>query len=239
MQIEPICQQIRSQLKARQMTQEEFARVLKTSVPTMKRWLRGEGLLFRDLSRMLEALNLRLSEVSLLAEGEVRSSFTYSFAQEETLAREEGLLAFFDQLLKGKTPTQIARKHQLTEKSLVFYLSKLEKLKLIQWLPKNKVKILVSGEPNWNPGGPLSQKFRRQIVDEHLKNHLFDKDRLRVGVYSLSNESQKKISGYLVELSERLRVLELKDSSEEHELTTIILGYGDNKLPLLTKTPNK
>jgi len=50
-------------------------------------------------------------------------------------------------------------------------LSQLETLELIDWLPNNKAKLKVKGEPLWAPGGPLSKTFRNSILDSFIKGH--------------------------------------------------------------------
>ena len=236
-----VCAQVKNVIKEKGYTQEEFAQIIGVSMPTLSRWLRGEGLLFQDLNRMLEKLGVKLSDLAMLAEGDLAQKFTYTLEQEDAFVSTEGLLAFFDQLLNGKTVSQIVRSFKLSEKSTSFYLAKLNKLKLIEWLPNNKVKIIVSGEPSWISGGPLSQKFRKQIINEHIQNHLNNREMLRMGVYSLTADSNKKINEKFQEFMESIRMLEIKDtnSGAPKKLMTVILGYGQNDVPILTKIPNR
>jgi transcriptional regulator with XRE-family HTH domain len=239
--IKKICNQIRYKIKEKGFTQDEFAKLIGVSIPTLNRWLRAEGLLFQDLNLMLEKLDVKLSELALLAEGDLSNKFTYTIEQESLFVNTDGLLAFFDQLLNGKTVSHIAKSFKLTEKSLSFYLSKLDKLKLIEWLPNNKVKILVTGEPSWIVGGPLSNKFRRQIIDEHIHYYLNSREQLRIGIYSLSSDSYKKINDKYQDLIDSVRLMEIKDSnnSTTKKITTVILGHGQSEIPLLTKIPNR
>lgn len=236
-----ICNQIKDKLKEKGITQDDFAKMMGVSSPTIKRWLKAEGLLFKDLTLMLEKLNVRLSEMAILSEASMINNFTYTKNQEEIFINTEGLLAFFDQLLKDKLPSQIAKNFQLTDKSLNFYLSKLDKMKLIEWLPNNKSKLLVNGEPSWILGGPLSQKFRKQIIENHIEHYINNRDQLKIAIYALSPESYKKINDKYQEILESLRILEIKDSQsiKSTKLTTIILGMGQNIIPILSTIPNK
>lgn len=240
MDIAIVCNQIKLKLKEKQITQDEFAQVMSVSSPTIKRWLKGDGLLFKDLSLMLEKLQMKLSDLALLAEGELSYQFTYTKEQEDVFCQVEGLLAFFDQLLKKRSPKQIAKNYKLTDKSLNFYLSKLDKLKLIEWRTDNNAKLLVSGEPSWINNGPLSQKFRKQIMTEHIQLYLNNRDNLKIAIYDLSPDSYKKINDKYQELVEYVRTLEIKDSnsSQAKKLTTLILGRAQNDISLLTKIPN-
>ncbi len=241
MDTQSICEQIRKKIKEKGYTQEEFAKILKISSPTLKRWLRGEGLLFKDLTNIIDKLDIKLSELSILAEGKSKSKFTYTIEQELAFASIEGLLAFFDQLLSGKKIESILKANKLTNKSLNFYLSKLDKINLIEWYPKNKIKILVTGEPSWIEDGPLSKKFRKEIVSEFIKNNLNSREQLRIGVYSLSTQSYKKISIQYQDLVENIRMMEIKDSSNQSSkrMTTILLGLSLDEINLLNSIPNK
>lgn len=232
---------IKSVIKSKGFTQEEFAQMVGVSTPTIKRWLRGEGLLFADLNKILELLDVRFSEVSLMVEGTERNQFIYTKGQEEVLANTQGLLAFFDLLLSGKTVNQIARQFKLTNKSVMYYLAKLDKIGLIEWLPKNKIKLLVSGEPRWIENGPLATKFRKQMIEEHLSHYWNNRDQLKLGIYSLTSDSYHKIRVKFKEIEDDLRLMEIRDtkSSRNKKLTTLILGYSQKDIPILSQIPNR
>lgn len=236
-----VCSQIRRKIKEKGYTQDEFSKILEVSIATLNRWLRGEGLLFSDLSLMAEKLDIKLSEILTLAEGDKSSIFNYTLEQENAFVNIEGLLAFFDSLLKGKSIANITKSHKLTEKSVNYYLAKLDKLQLIEWLPQNKVKLKVNGEPRWISGGPLSQIFRKQIMTDYIQNYLNNREMLKIGLYTLSHESTKKIELKQTELIEFARTLEIKDTSscQNLKLTTIVLGFGNCNIDLLNKIPNR
>lgn len=236
-----LCKQIRNKLRSKNITQEEFAKLLNISTPTVKRWLRGDGLLIADLIRMLELLGLSLSEISLMADGTKRNNFTYTQSQEELFSEYNGTLAFFDLLLKGKSPLQIRRQHKLNEKSVSYYLSKLDRVKLIEWLPNNKARLLVSGEPTWLKNGPLSKKFRKQIINAHLLNYSDNREHLKIGIYSLSSDSLLKLQSLILEITEKVRTLEIIDhqNAEIKKLTTLMIGFGQNEIPILSNIPNQ
>jgi len=237
---EIICNQIKKKLKEKNITQSQFANLMQVSEPTIKRWLKGEGLLLKDLISMLNRLDLQLSDLASLAEGSMSTQFVYSIEHEKAFIQHQGLLAFFDLLIRGKTPTQIAKKFKLTKKSMIFYLSNLDKLKLIEWLPNNKAKILIQGEPNWIPKGPLSQKFRKEVITEFTNIYLNDRKNLKLGVYALSTSTCDKINEKYQEIIEFARISEIRDSqaNPSSHLTTLILGHGKNTIPILTEIPN-
>lgn len=223
-------------LRQRNITQKDLAKMMGKSEPTLKRWLRGEGLLLTDWLKMLEVLQLDLTELSEMTKNAHQSSFEYTIQQEKIFVETPGLLAFFDQLLLGKTPQQISKSYQLSGKSFISYLSKLEKMDLIEWLPRNKIKLRVQGSPRWIAGGPLRQKFRKQMLTAFISKYE-QQEELKLNVYHLSKKSTQACAEIIAEAQEQIRRLELKDKfkKEKKELTAIILGQGHLEIPILTQ----
>jgi transcriptional regulator with XRE-family HTH domain len=222
---EQLSQALRSLLKDKGWSQAAFAGALGISIPTAKRWLKGEGLLLRDWLRALETLGLTLPEL-LERAGEGSSQFFYSAEQEGALARTPSLLAYFDLLLAGETPAAIARTHGVAKTDTAHFLGRLAKLKLIEWLPKDRVRLLVTGEPRWNPAGPLAAKFRRQTLREFTDRFGDDPASLRIGIYGLSEESLRSLPSLFGEVLETLRRRELGDRRQAGRTrkVTVLLG---------------
>lgn len=223
-----LSQQLRASLKELNLTHEQFARRLGVSLPTARRWLKGEGISLSDWGRVLETLGLDLEEFVRKAGVPSKRQFTYTEAQEAALANTPGLLAYLDLLLAGKTAGQIAKAHSLKAADSTYYLAKLEKLELIEWLPGDRVKVLVEGEPRWNPGGPLAKKFREQILRDFLATYSTRPENLRAGIYRLSAASQAQLGALSAELLRKLRTLELNDKDEgaRTDAVTVLLGQG-------------
>lgn len=225
---EKLSQQLRASLKELNLTHEQFARRLGVSLPTARRWLKGEGISLSDWGRVLETLGLDLEEFVRKAGMPSKRQFTYTEAQETALANTPGLLAYLDQLLAGRTPAQITKSHGLKATDTTQFLAKLEKLALIEWLPNDRVKVLLEGEPRWNPGGPLAKKFREQILRDFLTTYSSRPENLRAGIYRLSPSSRVQLETLTAELLRKLRSLELNDKDEgaRTEAITVLLGQG-------------
>lgn len=157
-------------LKAKSLgrTQQDLAHSLSVSLPTIKRWYGGGNLTLGSLKKIANEVGLSLTEVFASIEESNQSTFNYTPEQEVFFAKHPDFLAYFDNLLRGQTPAQIQRKFGLSERKSIQFLSKLEKLKLIEWLPKNKVRLLVTGEPVWRLKGPLSTKLRQDVFESFM-----------------------------------------------------------------------
>jgi transcriptional regulator with XRE-family HTH domain len=159
---------IKAHAKTQGLTQAALARKLKTSIPTLKRWLAGSTISFEHMEKLCKTLNLSLGELIIQAEDATPRKQSYSAEQEEFFVTAPDALAFFDQLIQGKKVSAIKKKFHLTDQQIERYLSQLDKQGLIDWLPKNKVALKFSGEPVWQKNGPLASHFGKSILADFL-----------------------------------------------------------------------
>lgn len=182
---------LKNKAKSKGISQAQLAKKIEVSLPTIKRWFGGGTITIEVLQKLASEIGVSLTEVFSSIEESSTQSFHYTDEQEHFFSNNIEYLAFFDNLLRGYSPTHIQRKFKISENKIVSYLSKLDKLKLIQWLPKNKIKLMVSGEPIWKKDGLLSKKLRKDIfnafieIEEKSKSHFFlhdysEEDRLEL-----------------------------------------------------------
>jgi transcriptional regulator with XRE-family HTH domain len=162
---------IKQRVSALGLTQADLARDLGVSLITVKRWYAGKGLRISNLEALAHLLGLKISEILAVADSSGVKTFSYTIAQEEILAADPKLLALFDLLIGGVPLKQIKKKYEMDEKLLTSLLLKLDKMGLIELHANNKIKLVQMGEPLWNESGPLSKKFRAQMIQEFLGNH--------------------------------------------------------------------
>ncbi len=160
---------IKNKAKSLGLTQKDLAKRLKVSLPTIKRWYSGSTITLESLHSLVTEVGLTLTEVFSSIENSVSENFHYTKEQELFFSTHPDYLAYFDNILRGLSPTQIQKKFKLTEKKQVLYLSKLDKLKLIEWLPNNKIRLIVKGEPIWETNGLLAVKQRADIFKSFIE----------------------------------------------------------------------
>lgn len=175
---------VKARAKANGQTQADLAKRLRVSLPTIKRWYQGEFSTLGNLKLLCDEVGLTLTEVFEAAEKPRTLNFQYTIEQESFFADHPEYLAYFDLLLSGHSPANIQKTYSLEPKLATRILSKLEKLRLIDWLPSDKIKLLVTGEPVWRKNGPLSKKLSPENLRtflqtaDHSKTHFFLHDYL-------------------------------------------------------------
>ena len=168
---------LREHASAKGYTQSSLAKKLNVSLPTLKRWLAGKAVTLENLKRIADSLGVSFIDLASAIDDKEGTRFQYTVEQEEHLAKNPELLAFFDYLIRGYSPLRVKKKFSLSTVFLERCLSRLDKLGLIEWLPKNKAGLKLVGEPQWRKDGPLVKRFRDQIKSEFLNSHntIFEK----------------------------------------------------------------
>lgn len=231
---------VKSAARSRGLSNIDLARTLKVSEPTIKRWLRGEGLSMPQWLKLLDAVGLRLSEVAAMIEDTNSEQFEYSVKQEKALAETTGLLAYFQALLLGKTPRQIAKKFDLSMKSSTYYLRTLDNLGLIVWTEGMTCKLRVHGEPRWRSEGALSKKFRKEMMSEFIWARRESRD-FKIGIYEVTKNDAEEVDNMITELYSHLRSLEKKAQLMKLKTSSVAIGTCFSKYQpnFLYHVPNR
>ena len=182
------------------LTQRDLANSIGVSLPTIKRWYGGGTITLDSLKELVDAVGLTLTEVFSSLEESPSKTFHYTSEQESFFSEHPDHLAYFDNLLRGQTPSQIQRKFHVSDKNTARFLAKLDRLNLIEWLPKNKIRLLVEGEPAWKPGGELAGKLRSDILKSFLEKE--QKKDSHFLLHDYAPEDQEEITRKIQELIE-------------------------------------
>jgi len=185
---------LKTVLKSKGITYLNLSKMLKISEQSVKRLFSKGTFTLERFMEVCDLLGLSLDDLTKMAEiSSEEIIFEFSFEQEEFFAKNIKFLAFFNMLFKN-TPDQIAKKYNLNKKDLLNYLSKLDELGLIEWLPGNKVKLLTPPRFKWREDGPLGKRFWKFAFDDFHKPK-FDHPLAISSLLSFefSKSSQKKL----------------------------------------------
>lgn len=194
---------LKAQMRSKGYTQSTLARVLNVSLPTLKRWFAGKGVNLESLHAVMQALGVSFLEVASAIQSDALMQFEYTQEQEKALANNPKLLAYFDQLLRGRSPSAISKQFHLSKKTTQTCLHQLDKIGLVEWLPGNRARLKVAGEPRWRAGGPLAYRFKDQIRQDFLRSDkiLFES----FSAHDFLPQDREKIRRLLLEIVETAR----------------------------------
>jgi hypothetical protein len=99
---------------------------------------------------------------------------------------------------------EILQNYQIEEPELIRYLARLDRMGLVELLPGNRIKLLVSHDFAWQPRGPIQRFFETEVQQDFLKCRFHQPGEMRLFVSGMlspqSNESvQQKLKRLALE----------------------------------------
>jgi AcrR family transcriptional regulator len=147
-------------------TYADVARKLQLSVASVKRLFSTEDLSLHRVDQVCELIGLDLRAILDRAADRTAPTNQLTVAQESELVSDPKLL-FMTWLVLIRTPfEEMTRDYRLTEREALQYLIRLDRLKVIELQPGNRVRLLVSRHFSWRPGGPVQKHIHQKMLRE-------------------------------------------------------------------------
>ena len=162
-------------LKLQGLTYADVALHLSLSEASIKRLFSSDHLSLHRLDQICELLGIEISD--LVRQMRTQSDYKItglSQSQEKEIAADLGLLLVCVCVLNHWEMDDIIKTFKISEHQCVQYLAQLDRLKLIELLPKNKIKLLISAHFKWRKNGAIEHFFKINILADFF-NSRFDK----------------------------------------------------------------
>jgi transcriptional regulator with XRE-family HTH domain len=182
-------------LKSKGITYNDIAEQLKISTPSVKRVF-SEGTFTLDrLEKICSISGISISELVKMNQSTKNTGPQYlTLEQEEFLAQNPKCFAYYNHLKHGVTVLELTKKYNLDDKQTTYFLSTLEKNKLIERLPKDKIRLLESNETIWRENGPLREAFLKRAKKEFFDSEFNEEhSHMRFKLCGLSQSTIKKL----------------------------------------------
>jgi hypothetical protein len=161
---------VKTLLKQRGITYGQLADALECSLPTIKRWLNKPALPLDRLLEIAEVANLEFAEICKLADQLRPQHHVFTDEQDALFVERPEMLAYFQELIGGKTPSEIATQFDLNAVSSSLYQKHLERVGLIKRKPRNRVKLLVRPPVGFGRGSLYLKKEMQNFLTSIVTN---------------------------------------------------------------------
>jgi hypothetical protein len=166
---------IKKLLKSQGVTYRDVAKSLKISEPSVKRMLASGRFTVDRLIQVSNMLGYTLAELSKEAQvGQLRLS-TLTEQQEREVVSDTKLFLITVCTLNHWTMAEIVEAYRVTDVECIKYLLHLDRLRIIDLLPGNRIRINVARDFNWLPHGPIKQYFKNHGQGDFM-NSQFDQE---------------------------------------------------------------
>jgi len=164
-----LLQTLKQALREQGITYARVAAHLGLSEPSVKRLFSAGGLSLERLEAVCGLLDLELADLVVRMGRERRRVDRLSLEQERELAADPRLLLVGVCVRDGLGLADILATYPFSETEVIHLLARLDRLRLIELLPGNRVRLLISRDFRWLPDGPIEQFFRRKVLADFLR----------------------------------------------------------------------
>lgn len=211
-----ILDELRRELKRQGLRAGALAAKLDVAEPTVRRWLRGEGLTLARLDQICAITGLDLRDLISRSYGDEPDTFT--LAQERTLAADRGLALTFFAILHGARRQDLEQDFGLTGERLERYLERLSRLDLVDVAPNGRLRARTRRTVLWRRGGPLSGTFEKTVKQYFLgMNFGSDDARYVFDMVRVSEAGRARIMAMFEALREDIHLVVEQDQSARME----------------------
>jgi hypothetical protein len=199
---------IKRQLKTRSLSYRDVAEVLELSEPSVKRLFSTGHISLNRLTRLCALLDLTLAELAQEAVASIPRLQQLDPAQEAELVSDPKLLLVATCALNHWTAANITAHYRLTEAECIQRLLRLERLRLLDLLPGNRIRINVARDFDWLPDGPIRRYFSERGQNDFLASAFAGEDESAFFVHGmLTPEARTQFLTQLRRLRRRFAAL--------------------------------
>lgn len=166
---------LKRELKARGITYAAVARGLRMSEASVKRMFARREFTLSRLDAICDLAAIEFSELVRLSAPQEAVVSQLTREQENELVANPKLMLVALCTLNHWTYEQILERYALSPAECVRLLARLDRLKFIELLPGNRIRLLVSRAFSWIPDGPIQRLFKEQFQADFFRSR-FDKD---------------------------------------------------------------
>lgn len=210
--ISRIISTLKQVLKKDGKTYKDVGDKLKISESSVKRLFSNGSMSLERIELICELGNMTIFELMNLAESSKKSmTRKTTLEQENSLAADEELFMTFYLLVSRWSVDDVSAYLNLSGNTIEKHLIKLDKLKLIEYHPNNRIKPLIRKSIKWLKGGPIETKYKTKIINEFLADGFKNPDEvLEFKTWELSPTTleilKKKLKSLEKEIEEMARL---------------------------------
>lgn len=212
-QLNEVCETLKHALKQHEITYKILAQHLDMSEANIKRMFSLKQFSLSRLEDICGIIDISLSDLFYLVEHNKKKLVQLTADQEQELINNTKLFLVAACVRDGWKFDEIIKYYQIDNFECIQLLAKLDKLRMIQLLPNNHFKMLISQDFHWIPNGPLEKYMEKHGIKEFLASSFTGDNSFRYyirGTYS--QESINTIERKLKQLKKEVAALNQEDA---------------------------
>lgn len=165
-----IIQTLKTSLKENGFTYLDVAKALDLSEASVKRIFAEENISLQRLDVVCRLLNIEICDLTKRAEQQQEEIKELTEEQEEEFVKKPKLLFLAYMLLNEFDFKSITEHYEIEELEGIQLLAHLDRIKFIDLLPGNRIKLLTSRNFSWRKNGAIERLFNQHIRKEFFQS---------------------------------------------------------------------
>lgn len=184
---------LKQTLKHHGLTYALIAKKLDMSEANVKRMFASKRFTLERLEEICQLMQLELSDLFQLYEESRQHITQLTLEQEQELVNDVSLLLVAVSVRNRLSFDDIVNHYHISETECIRCLAKLDKLKIIDLLPNNRIKLRIDDDFRWLPNGPIDRFYEQQIKNQFLKSRFTGEHEQRLFLFGLLGESSIQV----------------------------------------------
>jgi DNA-binding Xre family transcriptional regulator len=194
-------------LRSQGITYAVVAERLGMSEANVKRMFASRRFTLERVEDICRLMNMDLTDLLHYYDDSRQRINQLTLEQEEELIQDLKLLLVAVSVRNRLSFEDILSNYRISETECIHYLAKLDRLKIIDLLPHNRIKLRIDEGFRWRPNGPIERFYEEQIQGQFLKSTFSGKDEKRLFLFGLLSETStehllSKIQSFANEFTE-------------------------------------
>lgn len=205
---------LKKALKSRQLTYAEVARRLGMSEANVKRMFATRRFTLERVEDVCRLIDMELTDLLELYDESRQRITQLTLEQERELVKDRKLLLVAVAVRNRLSFTEILDHYDISETDCIRCLARLDRLKIIDLLPQNRIKLRIDEDFRWRPNGPIERFYEQEIQAQFLKSGFSRPLEKRLFVFGLLGEASiRAMHARMQALSREFIELHRRDAS--------------------------
>lgn len=190
---EQLINTLKLELRRRGVTYRQVAETLMLSEASVKRMFSSGQFTLDRVEAICALVDWDWVDLAEAAKSGEKKIDQLSDEQEAEIARDFELLMVAVSVINGFSFRDLVELHRMSETKCIQKLAQLDRLKLIELLPGNRIKLKISTNFRWNPLGPIQKYFLDVAAKQFFDTRFSGKEEKLVVVNAMLSDASHQL----------------------------------------------
>jgi len=219
---------LKQELRVQGINYRSLATKLDLSESTIKHMFSTKNFSLKRMDKICDLLGMELTDLVEKLQASTPKLEQLTIENEKLLISDVPLLMVAYCVTNQWTVDDILRQYTISETECIRCLAQLDRMKMIELLPENRVRLIVSTNFQWHKNGPIENFFKREVQKNFFNGAFNGDDSLHmVKLGDLSDKSIQQIIERLKntgELYQELYQEDRKQSFDKRHGTSMVVA---------------